>query len=450
MDPGVLFDTSPLPTWILDAETFAFLAVNRAAVDHYGYSEEEFLGMTIRDVCVPEDLPLFVEQISSLPFSFERHAILRHRKKDGTLLFVEPARQATDLNGRRAVFSMFNDVTDRIRAEDALRESEERFHATFDLAAVGIAHVDMDGRWLRVNGRFCEISGYTEAELRALRFQEITHPDDLEADLAKTAELVAGRTESFSMEKRYIGKDGSPVWINMTVSLVRGTEGKPMYFIAVVEDIAERKRAEAEIAALNERLQRTMTETHHRVKNNLQVISSLVDMQVGAGKESVPTSELVRMGQHIRALATIHDLLTQQTKEAGEAENLSVRITLDKLFPILEGMTKGRHLRFQIQDARLPIRQATSLAVLVNELVSNATKHGQGEIGLSFIVVGDHGRLVVCDEGPGFPSGFDPRMSANTGIELIESVGRWDLRGEIEYTNRPEGGACVAVRFPLG
>jgi two-component system, sensor histidine kinase PdtaS len=108
-----------------------------------------------------------------------------------------------------------------------------------------------------------------------------------------------------------------------------------------------------------------------------------------------------------------------------------------------------------VQDARLPVRQGTSLAVLVNELVSNAVKHGRGDIGLSFGMLpgsngsGPRARLEVTDQGPGFSPDFDPAKAANTGVELIESLGRWDLQGEVEYANRPEGGARVVVTFPL-
>ena len=97
----------------------------------------------------------------------------------------------------------------------------------------------------------------------------------------------------------------------------------------------------------------------------------------------------------------------------------------------------------------LPIRQATSLAVLANELVSNATKHGKGDIGIAFTVEGKTGKFEVWDEGPGFPAEFNPKTSANTGVELVETISRYDLRGEVAYQNRPEGGAQVVVIFPL-
>jgi PAS domain S-box-containing protein len=128
--------------------------------------------------------------------------------------------------------------------ERALRESEELYRSTFEFTAIGISHVAPDGRWLRVNKRICEITGYSEAELLRLTFQEMTHPDDLAGDLALTETLIRGELETFSLEKRYIRKDGSHIWVNLTVSCARDADGKLKHFISVIEDISRRKRVE--------------------------------------------------------------------------------------------------------------------------------------------------------------------------------------------------------------
>jgi PAS domain S-box-containing protein len=141
----------------------------------------------------------------------------------------------------------FRNITERKRDEEELRESEERFRATFEQAAVGIAHTAPDGSWLRVNQRLCDIVGYTREELLQKTFQDITHPDDLDADLEQVRRLLTSEISTYSMEKRYIRKDGSVVWIGLTVSLVREPSGEPGYFIAVVEEITGRKRAEEEL-----------------------------------------------------------------------------------------------------------------------------------------------------------------------------------------------------------
>lgn len=133
-------------------------------------------------------------------------------------------------------------------AARAHAEADKRFAATFEQAAVGIAHVSPDGRFMLVNERFCTIAGYPRDELIAGGFQQITYSEDLDSDLEHVADLIKGRANSYAMEKRYIRKDGKVVWINLTVSLVRHEDGTPDFFVSVIEDISGRKEAEADAA----------------------------------------------------------------------------------------------------------------------------------------------------------------------------------------------------------
>lgn len=143
-------------------------------------------------------------------------------------------------------------------------ELRRRFRATFEQAAVGLAHVDLDGRWLRVNQKLCEIVGYSSQELMQLTFQDITYADDLAADLELAQQLLAGDIPCYSLQKRYIHKDGSLIWINLTASLVRDSSNQPQYFIAVVEDICAAKRGEAE------RLELLLREQQARAEAEIQ------------------------------------------------------------------------------------------------------------------------------------------------------------------------------------
>jgi PAS domain S-box-containing protein len=144
-----------------------------------------------------------------------------------------------------ALASIFRKLARRRTRE--LAAEEKRFRATFELAAVGMAHMGTDGKWLRINERLCEIVGYTREEMLGLTSQGITFPGDLEADLANIREVIEGKRHSYSMEKRYIRKDGSPVWINLTVTLLRDDAGVPDYFICVMKDISDRKRIEEDL-----------------------------------------------------------------------------------------------------------------------------------------------------------------------------------------------------------
>jgi len=134
------------------------------------------------------------------------------------------------------------------------RDSEARFRAIFENAAVGIARVAPDGRWMEVNQRLCDIVGYDREELLTKTFGDITHPDDLEQDLGALRRMLAGEVETYLREKRYYRKDGSVVWVNLTVSMVRKADGAPDYFVSLIEDITARKRTEEKLREREERL----------------------------------------------------------------------------------------------------------------------------------------------------------------------------------------------------
>ena len=146
---------------------------------------------------------------------------------------------------------------ERRRAEENVRESEERFHATFSQAAVGIAHVAPDGRFLRINQKFCDIVEYTQAEMLQRSFQDITHPEDVEKSLTLARRMFAGEIPTYSMEKRYFRKNGCIVWVNVTVSVVRAPDEQPKYLIAVVEDIAARRAADVHMRKLSSAIEQT-------------------------------------------------------------------------------------------------------------------------------------------------------------------------------------------------
>jgi len=147
------------------------------------------------------------------------------------------------------------EIADRNRAEESLRESEGRFRGTFENAAVGISHVDAKGRFLRVNQKLCDIVGYTREELLVRGFQDITHPEDLAASLDHYHSLMRGELPNFSLEKRYVRKDGSVVWGNVSLSIQNRIAGEPAYGVAILQDISELKTVEQKLRGASERLE---------------------------------------------------------------------------------------------------------------------------------------------------------------------------------------------------
>lgn len=183
-----------------------------------------------------EDVPIII--LSAKADDELRQRLLRH----GVQEYLNKPFSVDELQARVSGL-----LTDRGRSRRKLEASNERFRATFEQAAVGIAHVSPQGHWLRVNQRLCDMVGYSREELLALTFQDITHPDDLDADEDLLKKMLSNEIATYNLEKRYLRKDGGLIWINLTVSLVRDDNGKPDYLISVIEDISERKAAEAKL-----------------------------------------------------------------------------------------------------------------------------------------------------------------------------------------------------------
>jgi PAS domain S-box-containing protein len=231
---------------VIDPHTGRFIDGNEKAASNLGYTRTELLSLTVPDIDPLVTKPVFLERIQRLretggTLTFDSV----HRRKDGTTFPVEVSAQAIRY-GKEYVVAIVRDITERKRAEESLRESERRFRTIFDQAPLGMAVMNStSGQFRRINRKFCEIVGYQHKEMLARTFQDITHPDDLQADLDNMTRLMEGRIHNFQMEKRYIRKDGAVVWVNlMCVPLWWDDETEGRFHIAMVKDITERKQAE--------------------------------------------------------------------------------------------------------------------------------------------------------------------------------------------------------------
>ncbi len=225
-----------------------------------------------------------------------------------------------------------------------LQENEERFRATFEQAAVGIAHVAPDGRWMRVNQKLCDIVGYAKEELLQKTFQDITYHKDLDTDLEYFRQVLAGEIPTCSGEMRYLRKDGSLVWTNLTVSIVRHALDEPAYFIAVIEDISERKRAEAEKIKLEGQLQQAQKMeaigqlaggVAHDFNNMLSVILGHAEM---AMDQIDPDQPLFNDLEQISKAATRSADITRQLLAFARKQTVAPKVI--DLNETIEGMLK--------------------------------------------------------------------------------------------------------------
>ena len=223
-----------------------YLRVNQKFCNILGYSEAELLERTFMDVSHPDDRPLSTGfrarfqagDTESLTTAREK----RYIAKDGSIVWASISVSLVRKPDREADYFvvMMQDITARVTAE-------ERFRATFEQAAVGIAHTEPGGRFLQVNQKLCDMLGYTRDELLGMSAVEVTHPEDRGIDAVRRAQLIGGEIETYSVERRCVRKNGAVIWVNRTVSMVRDAAGAPLYFIRVMEDITERKRLQQDL-----------------------------------------------------------------------------------------------------------------------------------------------------------------------------------------------------------
>jgi PAS domain S-box-containing protein/diguanylate cyclase (GGDEF)-like protein len=242
-----LFLTAPVGMALGD-ESGNVVAANTAFCRILNRREDELIGRDFRELTHPDDVAAdeaaLREFASGARGDYVREK--RYIRPDGSVVWARLRGTVTSdpHSGARRFVAHVVDISERRRQDQALTEAEERFRIAFDNAPIGMALVTPDGRFIKVNRSLCELTGFAETALLIRSFQDITHPDDLDADLGYVHDVLAGRRRTYQMEKRYFHADGHVIWVMLSVSLVRDPAGEPLYFISQIEDITDRKRRE--------------------------------------------------------------------------------------------------------------------------------------------------------------------------------------------------------------
>src|SRR6185369_9046525 len=319
-----------LDAFFLHDEKGVVMDMNRRACEALGYTREELLGRTPL-FYNPDQTPEGMAKVLSWNGGSEEVIAFdtRHRRKDGSVFPVEVRVRRFVEGNRTLLVSMVRDTTERQRAERALRESEERFRGTFDSAGVGIAHCEIDGRYLRVNQKFCDILGYSREEVLRLSVLETTYPgEDMSVTFKNIAALALGEITSYTVDRRMIGKAGNLVWANVTVSLQRDLSGLPLHTIAVIQDISERKRLQEQLRdakdaaeAANRAKDKFLANVSHEIRTPMNAILGMTELALDTQLDTNQRQSLRTVKSAAESLmAIIDDLLDFSKIEAGKLQ----------------------------------------------------------------------------------------------------------------------------------
>jgi PAS domain S-box-containing protein len=475
--------------WIWTMDRLGRITYSSPSVERIlGYKPEELVGLDSRRLMHPEERE---ELEASLPSPHGHHtvrkeAVGRWRHKDGTYRYLES--NATPLLDERSVLvgyeSVARDVTPGREAELALKESEELFRGAFMYAPIGMALVAPDGRYLQVNRSMCSLLGYSEQELLQKAFVDITHPEDVEADLASVRLMLGGEADSYVREKRYIHKQGHAVSTLLTASPVRDAAGDVYCFITHVIDMTERNRtAELSLAKeAAEQANRSKSEFLARMSHELRTplnsilgFAQLLQMEALDREQQESVRYIVKGGQHL--LQLINEVLDISRIEAGRmylsTEPVSVRDVLQECLQLVQPMVARRGLRMQVDDLERcnlwAMADNQRLKQVLLNLVTNAIKYNRegGSVSLSCAEYGERSmrtlRILVSDTGPGIPpekqvrlfSPFDRLGAEQTGVEgtglglalsrrLVEA-----MKGTIGMESTAGKGSTFWVELPI-
>ncbi len=437
---------------VLDAQN-RIVDLNPAAQRLIGHTLSEAVGQPVEQVWPewpgPMELPWDKAEVS-------REVVLGKGGGQRTHdLHISPI---TDWRGRLiSQVVVLRDITERVRAEEALRDSERSYRLLAENVTDVIWTMDMNGRYTYFSPSITRLRGYSVEEAIAQTMEEVLTPTSLEVAVKAVAEeLTAEQVEqkdlsrSRMLELELKCKDGSTVWTEVKMTALRDPNGRPVGILGVTRDIAERKRAEEQIKASLREKEVLLKEIHHRVKNNLQVISSLLYLQ-SKGIEDDQALEMYRDSEgRVRSIALVHEMLYQSQDLARTDFAEYVRSLATDLFRSYGVNAKVIQLKINVEGVFLGVDMAIPCGLIINELVSNSLKHAfpdgrAGEIRIE-LCEDNEGQfiLMVSDDGVGFPKGLDFRNPKSLGLQLVNTLVD-QLEGAIELDR--SGGTAFKITF---
>jgi PAS domain S-box-containing protein len=333
----------------------------------------------------------------------------------------------------------------------ALRTSEQRFRRLFEANIIGIAFSDFSGQGIETNDAFLDLIGYTREDLQAgrIRWNMMTPPEYRHLDTHAEAELKA-RGVCAPFEKEYLRKDGRRVPVLIGVARL---EDAPEQCVGFALDLSERRRLEAQLRASLQEKEVLLKEVHHRVKNNLQVVASLLDMQADTIEDLSIRTLFEDSQQRIQSIALIHETLYQSGDVVAQANAAEYLTRLSQhLFEAYRSPGDRHTLRVQAEPVWLAVPTAVPCGLLITELITNSFKHAfpDGLVGEIHVTLRQDPPgtcvLTVGDTGVGLPEDLDVRATESLGWQLVRLLTE-QLRGTIELDGHK--GTTVMITFPL-
>jgi len=378
----------------------------------------------------------------------------QYRKKDGTLFWGQLYfRVVRDSDGEAKHLEGFvEDITERKQAQEALRTSEERYRAVFDNAGIGISLRDRDGRFVQVNSAMMDMLGYSDMDFHHLTPTDITHFDDRDISKWIFESIMRGEISTYRLEKRYIRKDGRTMWGDVSVSAIRNENGDHIATVGVIADITDRKLADDKLRASLREKEILLREIHHRVKNNLQLITSLLRLQLRQIKGE--DESLVEIFEDIQSRIKTIALVHQSLYRSEELDLIDISQYMQRILGSLRASsarsTREVSIKADVKNILLRIDAALACGLIVNELVTNSLKHAfpegrEGEIVVTLKSVGGKEfQLTVHDNGIGIPEQIDLQQLESLGLDLVANLVR-QLNGTIELATGE--GTEFRIRF---